>query len=94
MVDAKNNAITAQELVIDGTPDLADDHDDYVLGLEMVVADLTTQLATMLVAKDAADLAYSTQEGVIETAGETITQYNTDKDAEPLETVSIDGTPT
>jgi len=58
LVDAKQDAIDAQELVIAGTPDLADDHVDYVLGLEMVVADLTTQLATMLSAKDAATLAY------------------------------------
>lgn len=81
-------------MIIDGTPDLADGDDDYVLGLEMVVADLTTQLATMLSAKDAATLAHSDQETVISDAQDTINQYNTDKDAEPLETVTLDGVAT
>lgn len=60
----------------------------------MVVADLTTQLATMLSEKDAATTAHSDQETVISNAQDTIDQYNTDKDAEPLETVTLGGTPT
>jgi hypothetical protein len=60
LVVGKNEAIDAQQLLITGTPDLADDHVDYVNGLEMIVAALTTELATMLTEKNTATDNYET----------------------------------